>query len=365
MQPSDHARMDLLAGWTIGVTAERRAAEQAALLQRRGADVVLAPAVVSEPVAEAETRHATGLLIADPLDHMVITSAIGARAWLAMAWTWDMGPAVLDRLRHSRVVARGAKAVGVLVGEGVPVAFRPGGETMAEVLADLLDLGVGGTRIGVQQHGSDLSWFCDTLRSAGATVVPVPVYRTDAGPPGPLERLATLAAAGELDAITFTSRAAVEAVAAHVELAGALRIAETVCACVGPVTGAAAFDAALSPVIVSDPSRLGAMVRALAERLASRAVTVDLAGCAIRHQGRRLLVDEREVRLTPRERRLLEVMLGSGGRVLSKERLGAVAWGAEVDGHTVEVTVNRLRRKLGPAAIALETANRRGYRIAV
>jgi DNA-binding response OmpR family regulator len=31
----------------------------------------------------------------------------------------------------------------------------------------------------------------------------------------------------------------------------------------------------------------------------------------------------------------------------------------------VEVTVNRLRRKLGPGAAAVETTNRRGYRIAV
>jgi DNA-binding response OmpR family regulator len=36
-----------------------------------------------------------------------------------------------------------------------------------------------------------------------------------------------------------------------------------------------------------------------------------------------------------------------------------------VNEHTVEVTVNRLRNKLGPAAVALETTNRRGYRLAV
>ena len=50
---------------------------------------------------------------------------------------------------------------------------------------------------------------------------------------------------------------------------------------------------------------------------------------------------------------------------LALERLAEVAWDGPVDGHTVEVAVNRLRRKLGPAAAALETANRRGYRIAV
>jgi DNA-binding response OmpR family regulator len=58
-------------------------------------------------------------------------------------------------------------------------------------------------------------------------------------------------------------------------------------------------------------------------------------------------------------------MLATDGAVVSKERLAAIAWDTTVDAHTVEVTVNRLRRKLGPAAAALETSNRRGYRIAV
>jgi uroporphyrinogen-III synthase len=357
--------MDVLAGWTIAVTAERRAAEQAELLQRRGAEVLVAPVVTSAPVPEADTRVATEALLSGPLDALVVTSAVGARAWLAMAWSWDLGPALLAELRRTRVAARGAKAAGVLIAEDVPVDFRPADETLAEILAHLVDGGVAGQRVGVQLHGSDLAWFTDVLEAEGATVVPVPVYRVGPSASGPLERLATLATAGELDAATFTSRAAVEAVAAHGQLAAALRTGGTVCACVGPVTGAAARDAGFDPLVVSDPSRLGAMVRAVAERLAAHAIEVELAGCSIRHQGRRLLVGAREVRLTPRERRLLETMLGAEGRVLSKERLGTEAWGAQVDGHTVEVTVNRLRRKLGPAAVALETSNRRGYRMAV
>ena len=36
-----------------------------------------------------------------------------------------------------------------------------------------------------------------------------------------------------------------------------------------------------------------------------------------------------------------------------------------VNARPVEVAVNRLRAKLGPAAAALETTNRRGYRLAV
>jgi uroporphyrinogen-III synthase len=39
-------------------------------------------------------------------------------------------------------------------------------------------------------------------------------------------------------------------------------------------------------------------------------------------------------------------------------------WGTpDADEHTVEVTVARLRRRLGPAGKAVQTTTRRGYRL--
>jgi DNA-binding response OmpR family regulator len=107
------------------------------------------------------------------------------------------------------------------------------------------------------------------------------------------------------------------------------------------------------------------MVRTLTEVLAARAHQVELVGVDLRMQGSCLLVGDRVERLTPRERSLLEVLLGSRGAVVSKQVLSERAWGDTASEHTVEVTVNRLRGKLGPAADALETRNRRGYRLAI
>jgi DNA-binding response OmpR family regulator len=104
-------------------------------------------------------------------------------------------------------------------------------------------------------------------------------------------------------------------------------------------------------------------VRALAEHFKGRARRIELAGLPVTIQGARLEIAAVEVRLTPRERSLLEYLLDSEGAMLSKSRLADAAWGTGIDEHTVEVAVNRLRRKLGPAASALETANRRGYRL--
>ncbi len=61
-------REDLpLAGFTVAVTADRRRDELSALLERRGARVVLAPALRIVPVADdTELRAATVSCVDDP-----------------------------------------------------------------------------------------------------------------------------------------------------------------------------------------------------------------------------------------------------------------------------------------------------------
>ena len=49
--------------------------------------------------------------------------------------------------------------------------------------------------------------------------------------------------------------------------------------------------------------------------------------------------------------------------VVSKNEMMHTVWGANVDDHVLEVTVGRLRRRLGPAGTAICTVVRRGYRL--
>ncbi|MDQ2649030.1 MAG: uroporphyrinogen-III synthase [Actinomycetota bacterium] len=357
--------VDHLAGWTVAVTADRRADEQAELLQRRGADVVLAPLVEAGPVGEAASLAATRALLAAPVDRFIGVSAVGMRSWMAMAWTWDLGTTLLDALRRTTIVARGPKVAGVLVGEGLEVDWASSADTLAELLEHLPG-DLHGKRIGVLLPGSDTSWFLDELRSRAADVVPVPVYEVvPTSASAPRTRLAEAAARGGLDAVSFTSPAAVEAAAGIPGLIDDLARTGVACACVGPVTASAARRAGLQHIVTADPHRLGSMVRSLGEHLAERGHVLEVGPTRVRIQGARVEVDGTEAKLTPRERRLLDAMLATPGAVLSKERLTALAWDERVDEHTVEVAVNRLRRKLGPAASALETTNRRGYRMAI
>lgn len=360
--------MDPLAGWTVAVTAERRAREQVELLQRRGATVMLVPTVRAERVEDSVLRAATAAVVDRPPDLWVACTARGVQGWVATAWSWGLGPALTRALRGATLVARGPSTAGALVGEGFDIDWRAGADTLAELLDRLRDRGVAGLRIGVLPPGGDLAWFGEALRGLGAEVVEVPVYRL--GPPEPDEaptRLGDAAALRELDAVTFTSRAAARNLVASggPGLVQRLAAAGVVCACVGPLTAEEARAGGLANVVTAEPSRLGSMIGLLAEHLARRARAFDVAGLDVHIQGARVSVAGSEVRLTPRERTLLEAMVAAGGAVMSKRTLAQVAWAGTVSEHTVEVTMNRLRSKLGPAAVALQTSNRRGYRLAV
>ena len=85
-----------LEGFTIGVTADRRADEQAELLRRHGARVVHGPSVSITPLAdEATLRTATQRVIGARPDLLLVNTGIGMRTWLAAAEAWDVGRALL------------------------------------------------------------------------------------------------------------------------------------------------------------------------------------------------------------------------------------------------------------------------------
>jgi two-component system KDP operon response regulator KdpE len=88
--------------------------------------------------------------------------------------------------------------------------------------------------------------------------------------------------------------------------------------------------------------------------------TVDLAA-------RRVLTPEGEVRLTPTEWHLLEVLVRSQGRLVSQKQLLQEVWGPayEKETHYLRVYLAQLRRKLEPdpsQPVHLITEAGMGYR---
>src|SRR4051812_35728713 len=80
-----------LAGFTVAITADRRREEFAALLERRGARVYLAPALRIVPIADdIELRAVTDALVRRPPSIVFLSTGIGVRGWLEAAEGWGV-----------------------------------------------------------------------------------------------------------------------------------------------------------------------------------------------------------------------------------------------------------------------------------
>jgi DNA-binding response OmpR family regulator len=118
------------------------------------------------------------------------------------------------------------------------------------------------------------------------------------------------------------------------------------------------------------PKELVARVRAVLRRArpAAAALPVLAAGTLTLDPGRHVAtVAGVPLLLTPKEFDLLESLLESAGRVLSREHLLGRVWGYaradEIESRTVDVHIRRLRAKLGPEGRRIATVKGVGYRL--
>jgi uroporphyrinogen-III synthase len=360
-----------LAGFTVGVTAARRAEELGTLLERRGATVLHAPALRIVPLADdSELLAATKELIDQVPDVVVATTAIGFRGWIEAADGWGIGDQLLDRLRGVELLARGPKVKGAVRAAGLSEAWSPGSESMAEVLDRLLEEGVEGRRIALQLHGEPLPGFVESLRAGGAEVVGVPVYRwMEPEDLTPLDRLLDITAARGLDALTFTSAPAAASFLSRAEKRGLLPEilsalqGEVVSACVGPVT-ALPLQARGIETIQPERFRLGPLVQLLCRELPGGARTLPIAGHRVEIRGHAVLVDDELRPVPPAGMALLHTLARRPGWVVARADLLCALPGSGTDEHAVETAMARLRTALGVPRL-IQTVVKRGYRLAL
>lgn len=156
------------------------------LLANLGADPVADPMLAVEPTGE-RPRDA---------DHVVFTSKTGAEL---VAGEWDPGGAT--------VVAIGPKTAAALEAAGYAVDLVPEEFSSTGLVEALSERAEGATvEVARSDHGSPV--LLDGLREAGATVHETVLYRL-VRPEGS-GRSTEAAAAGDLDAVCFTSSLTVE-----------------------------------------------------------------------------------------------------------------------------------------------------------
>jgi uroporphyrinogen-III synthase len=237
-----------LAGRTVLVTRPREQTDDLArLLRRRGAKVILAPAIQIVPVRSAALTRALREL------------ADGAFAWIALT-----SPRTVNVLAD-RMTPRQVQASVAVIGEGTSEAFHrwsrrepnlvPRTFTTA-ALARAFPRGEGRVlcpRADIAPEGLE-----DALATKGWSPMRVDAYRTRFARSLPPEARSALRA-GTVDAITFTSASSVQG---FVGALSATKGAPKVVA-IGPVTAREAREHGLSVHAVARPHPLEGLVAAV------------------------------------------------------------------------------------------------------
>ena len=359
-----------LAGCTMLVTADRRAAELGAALQRRGAVVRYAPALSMVP-NESDTLLIAGTraLLADPPDIAVVTTGIGFRAWIEAADAVGLADELVAALGRARLVARGPKARGAIQAAGLQADWVAESETSAEIAEVLLDEGVAGRRITVQHHGSGADGLDEAFTAAGARVQSLVVYRWGPPPdPAALEASVRSTAAGEIDTIVFTSAPGCAAWLAAVDAAGVdgkvrslFQAGSVVAAAVGPITAQPLIDRGILPLVPAR-GRLGALVRTIVDHYGGLRTVETVAG-RLRVHRRAAVLDGRVLALSPTGIEVLRLLAEAHGEVVTPAQVLAALPGDSTDAHAAEVAIARLRQAAGSRDL-VRTVVKRGYRLA-
>ncbi|MEP6629265.1 MAG: uroporphyrinogen-III synthase, partial [Lapillicoccus sp.] len=263
-----------LSGFRIGVTSDRRSQDLISAFERRGAEVLHAPALRiaphhhDDPVV-AETR---ALIDARP-DVVLVTTGYGMRRWFEVADAAGLATSLTAVLDDAQVMARGPKALGAVRAAGLEHVQATQHESTQQMVDDLLARGQHHRCIAVQLHGyTDEAQLTQLAEVADRvlTVAPYRWMRPEAE--DRLTRLIDAVCARQLDVVTFTSAPGAAAV---LEAAVGLGRRDEVvaafhdgvlAAAVGPVTAGPLLDVGVTPV-VPERYRLGALIRLVCDRL--------------------------------------------------------------------------------------------------
>ncbi len=254
-----------LFGRRIVVTRARaQAAGLADALEAHGAEVILFPTIALAPPDDAAPL-ARAVAAAAGYDWMFFTSVNGVRAFFTAFAAAGRDIRTLHRVRLGAIGPETAAELErrLLRPELVPEEFR------AEGLVQALDgHPLAGACVLLPRAAGARAVLPDALRARGATVDEVIAYRAVEPAGADVEGLAAALAAGDVDAITFTSSSTVRH---FVSMLGPARIAKLaqrakpLVACIGPVTADTAAELGLRVGVVPPSYTTLALADALVE----------------------------------------------------------------------------------------------------
>lgn len=262
-----------LGGLKVVSFESRRAREMAELIRRYGGEPITAPSMREVPLSE---NHAALELVprleSGEFDLLILMTGVGTRALNQALLTRYAQGRIVAALRGTRLVARGPKPIAALKELGlVPALAVPEPNTWREVLAALDGAGGSqGQRIAIQEYGIPNPELVAGLKSRGAQVTTIPIYRWAL--PEDLEPLRAAIRKllnGEADAALFTNGAQVEhlfRVASEEASAEKLReaLGRTAVGSVGPVCTEVLEQFGVKPDLEPRHPKMGSLIADIA-----------------------------------------------------------------------------------------------------
>lgn len=248
----------------------RRAEEMRSLIARHGAEATVAPSMQEVPLSDNDAVFRFGeAVLAGQVDVVIFLTGVGAEATFDALQTVGILSDVLAALERVQIVVRGPKPTAVLKKRGVRIDLKAAEpNTWREVVAELRTAGdLADKTVAVQEYGKPNESLYEELRSLGATVLPVPVYRwTLPDDVTPLRAAVAAAVDGEFDVFAFTSAQQVEhvlAVADDLNLRSELlaAIGRGVLVSIGPTCSETLREHRMPPDLEASPPKMGTMIR--------------------------------------------------------------------------------------------------------
>jgi uroporphyrinogen-III synthase len=215
------------------------------LLERRGVEVRRCPMIA---IKDAPHRDQVVAWIerfcAGTMDYLIVYTGEGIERLISFAESADLKDRFVETLAATPLITRGPKPARVLRSLGIRPQFPALKPTTDGIIETLEQMDIKDRRIGIQLYGAEpLPALVEYLLERGATsdsVAPY-IYATEADDRA-VEALIGEIAAGDVDAIAFTSKSQVERlhkIAGGIHPGGLPDLLQTVIvAAVGPVAAA-------------------------------------------------------------------------------------------------------------------------------
>ncbi len=178
----ENERPETLRGLTILSFESRHAREMAELIRRYGGEPVIAPSMREIPLDQNRAAlDFVSELEAGKIDVVLFLTGVGIRTLVDAVAAEYPKERLAAALRRTVLVARGPKPIAALKELGLESQIRvPEPNTWRELLSELdAKLPVRGKRVAVQEYGLTNTELLDGLKTRGAEIVRVPVYRWD------------------------------------------------------------------------------------------------------------------------------------------------------------------------------------------